>query len=51
MNRYTVTPRARADIEEIWTYMLFYRMTNDGIEVVRILHRRMDIERHIGADE
>jgi toxin ParE1/3/4 len=29
------------------SHVLFYRLTDDGINVVRILHERMDYERHI----
>lgn len=29
------------------SHMLFYRLSGDGIEVVRVLHRRMDVERHL----
>jgi toxin ParE1/3/4 len=29
------------------SHVLFYRLTTDGIDVVRILHERMDYERHI----
>ncbi|MDB6090359.1 MAG: plasmid stabilization protein ParE [Gammaproteobacteria bacterium] len=29
------------------SHVLFYRLTADGIDVVRILHERMDYERHI----
>ncbi|MBS0613618.1 MAG: type II toxin-antitoxin system RelE/ParE family toxin [Proteobacteria bacterium] len=28
-------------------HVLFYRTTTDGIDIVRILHERMDYERHI----
>ena len=28
-------------------HVLFYRLTPDGIDVVRILHRRMDFFRHL----
>ena len=94
--RFVLTPRAHADLDEIWDYtadrwgleraetyirqlwkdnrtiadspslgrecpevrpgyskypsgshVLFYRLTDDGIEVGRILHERMDYERHI----
>lgn len=93
---FVLTPRAQADLDEIWDYtadrwgldqaetytrqlwkdiaavaerpslgrdcsgvrrgyrkypsgshVLFYRPTTDGIDVVRILHERMDYERHI----
>lgn len=96
MRRFTLSPRAQADIEEIWDYtvqhwnvdqaevylrkikaaieavadeprlgrpcdevrvgyrkypaashVLCYRMTHDGIDIVRILHQRMDFERHL----
>lgn len=29
------------------SHYLFYRLTDNGIDVVRILHERMDFERHI----
>jgi toxin ParE1/3/4 len=29
------------------SHVVFYRLTDDGIDVVRILHERMDYERHI----
>ncbi|HEY4211777.1 MAG TPA: type II toxin-antitoxin system RelE/ParE family toxin [Steroidobacteraceae bacterium] len=29
------------------SHVLFYRLADDGIEVVRILHERMDYTRHI----
>lgn len=29
------------------SHVLFYRLTADGIDIVRILHERMDYERHI----
>ncbi len=94
--RTVLTPRAQADIEEIWDYsadrwglaqaetyirqlwndiaavadrpslgakcpevrrgyrkypsgshVVFYRLVAEGIDVVRILHERMDYERHI----
>jgi toxin ParE1/3/4 len=96
MSRYTLSPRARVDIEEIWNYtesrwsrdqaeiyvrqiktaietvasdpsrgrpcddvragyrkylvgshVLFYRMTPGGVDIVRVLHGRMDFERHL----
>jgi toxin ParE1/3/4 len=94
--RFVLTPRARADLEEIWDYsadrwgldqaetytrelrkaiqtvadkpalgrecdevrrgyrkypagshVLFYRLAGNGIDIVRILHERMDYARHI----
>jgi len=95
VTRYVISPRAQADIEEIWRYtvknwnveqaeryirmiqaeieqiasdpaqgracdviragyrkspgshVLFYRLTDRGIDVVRIFHQRMDFERHL----
>lgn len=96
MTNYGFSPRARADLEEIWDYtvkrwdddqaelyvrrikaaveivatdprlgrscddiragyykyragshVLFYRLTGNGIDVVRILHERMDFGRHL----
>jgi toxin ParE1/3/4 len=29
------------------SHVIFYRMKGEHIEVVRILHRRMDVERHL----
>ena len=96
MSRYVLSPRARADLEDIWAYsarrwgtdqaedyirlvqsaietaaeeprrgracdevrkgyrsypagshVLFYRNVKAGIDIVRILHSRMDFERHL----
>jgi toxin ParE1/3/4 len=96
MSGYRLSPRAQADIEDIWDYtasrwgldqaeaylrqiiaaieavavdprrgktcdevragyrkypagshLLFYRTTSDGIDIMRILHQRMDFERHL----
>ena len=96
MNRIVLSPRAQADLEDIWDYtaarwsegqaeryirdlwqaietvahdprkgracdgirpgyrkylvgvhVLFYRMFNDGVEIVRILHQRMDFDKHL----
>ena len=95
MTRYVLSPRAQADIEDIWTYtvkhwtvdqaerylrllqteiedlasdplrghacdeirsgyrkgragshVIFYRVEDHRINVVRVLHQRMDFERH-----
>jgi toxin ParE1/3/4 len=32
---------------QIGTHMLFYRLTSTGVQVVRILHSRMDFEQHL----
>jgi toxin ParE1/3/4 len=29
------------------SHILFYRITSSGVDVVRILHERMDFERHL----
>jgi toxin ParE1/3/4 len=29
------------------SHVLFYRLLPDGIDIVRILHRRMDFDRHL----
>jgi toxin ParE1/3/4 len=31
----------------VGSHVIFYRMTATGIEVVRILHQRMDFRRHV----
>jgi toxin ParE1/3/4 len=97
MSGYVLSPRAQADLDEIWdyternwgkeqaeayirligaavqamasspergkacddvrkgyrkypagSYMIFFRLIDGGIDVVRILHRRMDFTRHLG---
>ncbi len=30
------------------SHVVFFRLTDGGINVVRILHRRMDFDRHLG---
>jgi toxin ParE1/3/4 len=96
MRRLILSPRAQADIEDIWNYstercsraqaefylrglersmkmlvadphlgrdcghirdgyrkyasgshVLFYRLADDGVDIVRILHERMDFGRHL----
>lgn len=41
-------PDVRAAYHKIpcGSHVLFYRLAADGIDVVRILHERMDFERH-----
>ena len=29
------------------SHLLFYRLTSEGVDVVRILHERMDFDRHL----
>ncbi|MBW4620151.1 MAG: type II toxin-antitoxin system RelE/ParE family toxin [Cyanosarcina radialis HA8281-LM2] len=31
-------------------HLIFYRITEEGIEIVRILHDRMDVEAHLDED-
>ncbi len=31
----------------VGSHILFYRLTDEGLDVVRILHRRMDVERRL----
>jgi toxin ParE1/3/4 len=96
MAEFTLRPKARSDLEEIWDYtfetwgveqaerylrlldqgfrkvagnpdlgrscdairegyrkygvgrhVIFFRLGDDGVEVVRILHERMDVDRHL----
>lgn len=96
MTHYTLSPAARADLDEIWAFgeaqwgadqaeryvrgiqravetvsadprrgrscdgirpgyfkfavgshLLFFRLGSDGVDVVRILHQRMDFDRHL----
>jgi toxin ParE1/3/4 len=34
----------------VGSHVLFYRMTPNGIDIVRILHGRMDFERHFSGE-
>jgi toxin ParE1/3/4 len=31
----------------VGSHRLFYRLATDGVEIMRILHQRMDIKRHL----
>jgi toxin ParE1/3/4 len=31
----------------VGSHCLFYRLTSEGIEIIRILHQRMDLKRHL----
>jgi toxin ParE1/3/4 len=31
-------------------HLIFYRQSTEGVEIVRVLHDRMDIEAHFGDD-
>ena len=43
MNRYTVTPRARADIEEIWNYTTEQWGADQAEEYVRMLQQAIEL--------
>jgi plasmid stabilization system protein ParE len=42
-------PMFRADISKyaVGSHLVFYRETGHDIVIVRILHQRMDVERHL----
>ncbi len=49
-------PSASTDISDVrkgyrkirsGSHVIFFKLTRDGIDVVRILHQRMDFERHL----
>ncbi len=31
----------------VGSHLLFYRITDNGLEIVRVLHQRMDVGRHL----
>ncbi|MEQ8464840.1 hypothetical protein [Coleofasciculus sp. E1-EBD-02] len=43
-------PLAQTDLDDLWDYLIFYLPLTNGIEVVRVLYGRRDIER-IFAEE
>ncbi len=52
MSRFRVSDQAQEDLEQIWlyiaqvgNYIIFYRQTEDGIEVVRVLSGYRDLDR------
>ncbi|MBP9087936.1 MAG: type II toxin-antitoxin system RelE/ParE family toxin [Kofleriaceae bacterium] len=56
IERVTAAPKCGRACDEIrlgyfkfpvGAHMLFYRLTATGVQVVRILHSRMDFERHL----
>ena len=50
MAEYPLSPPAETDLETIWTHTtrntIYFRVTDYGIAVVRVLHDRMDATRH-----
>ncbi len=32
---------------QVESHVVFYRISNDGIEIVRILHQRMEVNQHV----
>lgn len=57
MAEYRLSPAAERDLESIWIYtvrqwgverhMIYFRVTDYGIAVVRVLHNRMDAPQHL----
>lgn len=57
MAEYRLTPAAERDLEAIWghtvrewgveRHMIYFRATDYGTAVVRVLHERMDAPRHL----
>ena len=45
--RYVLSPRAQTDLGDIWDYTADRWGLAEGIDIVRILHERMDFARHI----
>ena len=44
---YRLSPLAEADLEEIWLYTAKLLMQAERLDVIRILHQRQDVERHL----
>ncbi len=57
MGEYRLSPAAERDLESIWIYtvgqwgverhMIYFRITDYGIAVIRVLHDRMQASRHL----
>jgi plasmid stabilization system protein ParE len=47
MAKYRLSPAVERDLESIWTYTVYFRVTDYGIAVIRVLHDRMDAPRHL----
>ena len=57
MAKYRLSPAAERDLKLIWTFtvrqwgveqhMIYFRITDYGIVIVRVLHERMDASRHL----
>jgi plasmid stabilization system protein ParE len=45
--RYVLSPCAQTDLGDIWDYTADRWGLAEGIDIVRILHERMDFARHI----
>ena len=39
--------QAETYTRQLWDHILFYRLVAEGIDVVRILHERMDYDDHL----
>jgi toxin ParE1/3/4 len=58
MAEYRLSPAAERDLEGIWKYtrrewgleqaaIIYFRITDYGIAIIRILHERMDAPHHL----
>jgi len=48
MSRATLTPKAKGYRKvRAGSHIIFFKVTTDGIDVVRILHQKMDFNRHL----
>jgi plasmid stabilization system protein ParE len=51
MAEYRLSPAAERDLGGIWKYtrrhMIYFRITDYGIAITRILHERMDAPHHL----
>jgi hypothetical protein len=43
----TATPRSRGFGKTYYDLLMFFRLTGSGIDVIEILHRCMDFDRHL----
>lgn len=40
--------RAGYRVSKVKSHLIFYRVVNSTVEIIRILHERMDVENHLG---
>ena len=36
-------------VSKVKSHLIFYRVVNNTVEIIRILHERMDVENHLGG--